>query len=317
MKYARLGRTGLEVSRLCLGTNMFGAGYVDDERAAAVFAAAFDAGVNFIDTADMYHDGLSEVAVGKATAGRRHDVVIATKGGMRMGPGVNDVGASRRHLTRVIEDSLRRLNTGYIDLYQVHQWDSATPLEETISTLDRHVREGKIRYLGCSNYAAWQLCKALWTSDRMGLERFESVQPAYNFTVRDPERELFPLCEDQNVGVLPYQVLMGGVLTGGYTVDGSPPPETHMSARHSNTARRLYWNRDHLDMAGRLNSIAMQADQSPSALVLAWVLSKLPVTSVIAGSSRPAQIAENARATELDLPQDILGLLDELGTCIK
>ena len=313
MKYARLGRTGLEVSRLCLGTNMFGAGYVDDERAAAVFAAAFDAGMNFIDTADMYHDGLSEVAVGKATAGRRHDVVIATKGGMRMGPGVNDVGASRRQLTRAIEDSLRRLNTGYIDLYQVHQWDSATPLEETISTLDRHVREGKIRYLGCSNYAAWQLCKALWTSDRMGLERFESVQPAYNFTVRDPERELFPLCEDQNVGVLPYQVLMGGVLTGGYSGDGSPPPETHMSARHSNTARRLYWNRDHLDMAGRLNSIAMQADQSPSALVLAWVLSKLPVTSVIAGSSRPAQIAENARATELDLPQDILGLLDELG----
>ena len=309
MKYARLGRTGLEVSRLCLGTNMFGAGYVDDERAAAVFAAAFDAGMNFIDTADMYHDGLSEVAVGKATAGRRHDVVIATKGGMRMGPGVNDVGASRRQLTRAIEDSLRRLNTGYIDLYQVHQWDSATPLEETISTLDRHVREGKIRYLGCSNYAAWQLCKALC----MGLERFESVQPAYNFTVRDPERELFPLCEDQNVGVLPYQVLMGGVLTGGYSGDGSPPPETHMSARHSNTARRLYWNRDHLDMAGRLNSIAMQADQSPSALVLAWVLSKLPVTSVIAGSSRPAQIAENARATELDLPQDILGLLDELG----
>ena len=315
MKYARLGRTGLEVSRLCLGTNMFGAGYVDAERASAVFAAAFDAGVNFIDTADMYHDGLSEVAVGRAATGRRHDVVIATKGGMRMGPGVNDVGASRKHVTKAIEDSLRRLNTDYIDLYQVHQWDPSTPLDETISTLDRHVRDGKIRYLGCSNYAAWQLCKALWTSDRLGLERFESVQPAYNFTARGPERELFPLCEDQNVGVLPYQVFMGGVLTGGYSGEGPPPAETHMSARHSNTARRLYWNEDHFEMAERLKAIAKDAGQSPTALTLAWALSRPPVTSVIAGSSRPEQIIENARATELDLPDDILALLDGLGAC--
>ncbi len=294
---------------------MFGAGYVDAERALAVFASAFDAGVNFIDTADMYHDGLSEVAVGRAAAGRRHDVVIATKGGMRMGTGVNDVGASRRHLTKAIEGSLRRLNTDYIDLYQVHQWDPTTPLEETISTLDQHVRNGKIRYLGCSNYAAWQLCKALWTSDRMGFERFESVQPAYNFSVREPEGELFPLCEDQNLAVLPYQVFMGGVLTGRYSGDGPPPSETHMSARHSNTARRLYWNRDHFDMAERLDEIARGAGQSPTALILAWTLSKPPVTSVIAGSSRPEQIAENARATELELPDDILALLDGLGTC--
>ena len=314
MRYARLGGTGLEVSRLCLGTNMFGAGYVDDTRASAVFAAAFDSGVNFIDTADMYHDGLSEAAVGKAIAGRRQDVVIATKGGMRMGPGVNDVGSSRKHLTKAIEDSLRRLNTDYIDLYQVHQWDPATPLEETISTLDQHVRDGKIRYLGCSNYAAWQLCKALWTSDRLGLERFVSVQPAYNFTMRDPELELFPLCEDQSVGVLPYQVLMGGVLTGGYAGDEAPPADTHMSARHSNTARRLYWNQRHFELAERLRAIAKEACQAPTTLILAWTLSKRPVTSVIAGSSRPEQIAENALATEVDLPEDILALLDELGT---
>ncbi len=317
MRYARLGRTGLQVSRLCLGTNMFGAGYVDDTRAMGVFRAAFDAGVNFIDTADMYHDGLSEEVVGRAAAGRRHDVVIATKGGMRMGPGPNDDGASRKHLTKAIEDSLRRLNTDYIDLYQVHQWDPDTPLEETISTLDQHVRQGKLRYIGCSNYAAWQLCKALWTSDRLGLERFESVQPAYNFTVRESDRELFPLCRDQNVAVLPYQVLMGGVLTGGYSESVPPPPETHISARHANTARRLYWNRDHLHMAERLKAIAIEVGESPTALVLAWTLSKSPVASVIAGSSRPEQIAENARATELELPEDVLARLDELGTCRK
>ena len=312
MQYTKLGRTGLKVSRICLGTNMFGTGYVDDARAMSVFSAAFDSGVNFIDTADVYHDGLSEHVVGKAVAARRHDVVIGTKGAMRMGPGVNDIGASRKHLTRAVEDSLRRLNTDYIDLYQVHQWDPDTPLEETLRTLDYLVRQGKIRYVGCSNYAAWQLGKALWASDKLGLERFESVQPAYNFTARDPERELFPLCEDQDVAVIPYQVLMGGVLTGGYAASEQPPVDTHMSARHSITARQRYWNQNHIDMAERLKAIADEMGHEPTTLVLAWALSKPAVTSVIVGSSRPEQITKNAGAVDVELLPDTIARLDEL-----
>ena len=176
MQYARLGRTGLKVSKICLGTNMFGAGYVDDERAFSVINTAYEQGINFIDTADAYHDGLSEHVVGKAVKGRRDDFVIGSKGFIATGPGVNDVGLSRKHLINAVEGSLRRLDTDYIDLYQVHYWDTNTPLEETLQTLDDLVRAGKIRYLGCSNFAAWQLCRALWVSDKNGFGRFESVQ---------------------------------------------------------------------------------------------------------------------------------------------
>ena len=291
---------------------MFGVGYVDDDRAMSVFAAAFDAGINFIDTANMYHAGLSKQVVGRTVSGRRHDVVVATKGGMAVGTGVVDSGASKKHLVQALEDSLRRLDTDYIDLYQIHQWDHHTPLEETLRTLDDMVRQGKVRYIGCSNYAAWQLGRALWVSDKLGLERFESVQPAYNFTARDPERELFPLCEDQGVGVVPYQVLMGGVLAGGYESATEPPPDRHMSAAHSNSARQRYWNQAHLDMAGHVKEIAADAGHEPTAVVLAWALSKPAATSVIVGSSGSEQVTANAPAADLKLPRDVLVRLGEL-----
>ena len=204
MQYKNLGRTGLKVSRICLGTNMFGAGYVDDARAISVVHRAHELGINFIDTADAYNSGLSEHVVGKAVRGRRHDFVVGTKGFIATGDGVNSGGLSRKHLMGAVEASLRRLDTDYIDLYQVHFWDPHTPLEETLRTLNDMVRQGKVRHVGCSNFAAWQLCRALWVSDKLGLERFESVQPAYNFDRRDIEAELFPLCEDQGVGVIPY-----------------------------------------------------------------------------------------------------------------
>ena len=312
MEYAGLGRTGLKVSRVCLGTNMFGAGYVDDRRAIGVVDRAYERGINFIDTADAYHDGLSERVVGRAVKGRRHDFVIGTKGFIPTGPGVNDRGLSRKHLVAAVEASLRRLDSDYVDLYQVHYWDPDTPLEETLGTLDEMVRQGKIRYLGCSNFAAWQLGKALWASDRLLLERFESVQPEYNFSRREIERELFPLCLDQQVSVIPYQLLMGGVLTGRYRQESGPSADSHMASRHAQRAKETYWTGESFEKAERLRSMAAETGYEPAQLVVAWALSKPAVTSVIVGASRPEQVARNAEASTTKLSGDLLERLDAL-----
>lgn len=310
MEYVRLGRSGLKVSRVCVGTNMFGAGYVDDSRAISVVDEAFNQGINFIDTADAYNSGLSEHVVGKAVAGHRHEFVIATKGFIATGPGVNDVGLSRKHLMDAVEGSLRRLNTDYIDLYQVHYFDPDTPLEESLGTLDTLVKQGKIRYIGCSNHAAWQLGKALWASDKHGFERFESVQPEYNFGKRDIEAELFPLCEDQQVSVIPYQLLMGGILTGRYDRQGDPAEDSHMASRHAQRAKNTYWNDSTFAMVDELRHISAEMGCEPTQLVLAWALAKPAVTSVIVGSSRPEQIIKNAEATAIHLPEPVLEQLD-------
>ena len=312
MEYARLGSTGLKVSRVCIGTNMFGADYVDDARAISVVHAALDNGVNFIDTADAYNDGRSEEVVGKAVKGRRSDYVVATKGFVATGPGENDRGLSRKHLMDAVEDSLRRLGTDYIDLYQLHYWDPDTPLEETLGTLDDLVHQGKIRYIGCSNFAAWQLCRALWVSDKNGFARIESLQPEYNFGKRDIEAELFPLCEDQGVGVIPYQVLMGGLLTGAYDRASDPGSETHMASRHAARAKNTYWTDENFDRVERMRSIAADLGCELPQLVVAWVLSKPVVTSVIVGSSRPEQVAKNALAVGIKPADDVLQILDSL-----
>ena len=312
MEYAGLGRTGLKVSRVCLGTNMFGAGYVDDRRAIGVIDRAYEGGINFIDTADAYHDGLSESVVGRAVKGRRHDFVIGTKGFIPTGPGVNDRGLSRKHLVEAVEASLRRLDTDYVDLYQVHYWDPETPLEETLGTLDGMVRQGKIRYLGCSNFAAWQLAKALWTSDRLCLERFESVQPEYNFSRREIERELFPLCIEERVSVIPYQLLMGGVLTGRYRQDKGPSTDSHMASRHAQRAKDTYWNERTFAMVESLRSTAAELEVSVPQLLIAWTLSRPQITSVIVGASRPEQVQSNAEATSIDLPAEVVSQLDAL-----
>lgn len=312
MQYKTLGRTGLKVSRICLGTNMFGAGYVDDARAISVVHRAHELGINFIDTADAYNSGMSEHVVGKAVRGRRHDFVVGTKGFIATGEGVNRSGLSRKHLMEAVEASLRRLDTDYIDLYQVHFWDPDTPLEETLRTLDDMVRQGKVRYVGCSNFSALQLCRALWVSDKLGLERFESVQPAYNFDRRDIEAELFPLCEDQGVGVIPYQVLMGGVLTGSYDRRAGPAEDSHMSSRHAERARDNYWRDENFDRADRLKTLAAELGWEPTQLVLAWVLSRPSVASVIVGASRPEQVEKNAAAVDIDLPADTAKALDRL-----
>lgn len=312
MEYARLGRTGLKVSRICLGSNMFGAGYVDDARALSVVNEAREQGINFIDTADAYHSGLSEHVVGKAVEGRRHDFVIGTKGFVATGTGVNQKGLSRKHLVEAVEGSLHRLGTDYIDLYQVHFWDPETPLEETLRTLNDFVRQGKIRYIGCSNFAAWQLCRALWLSDKHDLERFESVQPEYNFSRREIERELFPLCQDQQIGVIPYQLLMGGVLTGAYDRNGQAPEDSHMASRHAQRAKTTHWNDATFDAVERLKAVAAELGHEPAQLVVAWALARPVVTSVIVGSSRPEQVVKNAAAVNIKLSADTVQQLDSL-----
>ena len=291
---------------------MFGADYVDDDRAFSVVDSASESGVNFIDTADAYNDGLSEQVLGKALKGRRHEFVLATKGFIATGPGVNDVGLSRKHLIKAVEASLRRLDTDYIDLYQVHYWDPGTPIEETVRTLDNLVKQGKVRYLGCSNFAAWQLCRALWVSDKLGMERFESVQPEYNFGKRDIETELLPLCEDQGVAVVPFQVLMGGVLTGAYDREKGPPRDSHMASRHAERAKNTYWTEENFKRVEVLNSIAGDLGCETTQLVIAWTLTRQAITSVIVGSSRPMQVAKNSEAVDICLPDDVVERLEKL-----
>ena len=312
MDYVRLGRSGLKVSRVCLGTNMFGAGYVDDDRAISVIDAAHDVGINFIDTADAYNSGHSEVVVGRAVRAHRDDYVVATKGFIATGDGPNDVGLSRKHLIAAVEGSLRRLGTDYIDLYQVHYFDPETPVEETLKTLDDLVKQGKLRYIGCSNFAAWQLMRALWVSDKNGLERFESVQPEYNLGKRDIEGELFDACEDQGVGIVPYQIFMGGVLTGRYDRGSPPPDDSHMASRHAQRARGAYWNDRTFEMVESLKSNAAELEISVPQLVIAWTLSRPQITSVIVGASRPQQVESNAAAAAIELSSETIELLDGL-----
>jgi len=206
MQYRNMGRTGLKVSVMCLGTMVYG-NQVSEAEAINIIERALSAGVNFLDTADVYIEGRSEEVVGKALKGKRHSVVLATKVANRTGPGANDTGLSRKHIMKGIEDSLRRLETDYIDLYYVHLPDYGTPIEETLRTLDDLVHQGKVRYIGCSNFRAWQLCKALWVSDLHNLARFDCIQPPYNLLTRDIEYELLPLCASEGVGVCVYNPL--------------------------------------------------------------------------------------------------------------
>ena len=312
MDYVRLGRSGMKVSRVCVGTNMFGAGYVDDDRAVSVIDAAFDAGINFIDTADAYNSGHSEVVVGRAVSSHRHDFVVATKGFIATGPGPNDVGLSRKHLIDAVEASLKRLQTDYIDLYQVHYFDPDTPLEESLQTLDDLIRQGKIRYIGCSNFAAWQLMRALWVSDKQGFERFESVQPEYNLGKRDIEGELFAACSDQSVGIIPYQIFMGGVLTGRYSPEAPPPSDSHMASRHAQRAKDTYWTDRTFEMVKALEETAASLEISVPQLLISWTLFRPQITSVIVGASLPEQAESNARAVSLQLPDEIVARLDAL-----
>jgi aryl-alcohol dehydrogenase-like predicted oxidoreductase len=309
MEYRRLGQSGLKVSVVGLGGNNFG-GAADEERSISVIRRALDIGVNTIDTADGYSAGVSEQFVGKAIAGRRQEAIVATKVFGKMGPGPNDQGLSRKHIMDGCEQSLRRLNTDYIELYQVHRFDPETPLEETLRTLDDLVQAGKVRYIGCSNFAAWQLTRALWISAQNNLAAFVSVQPQYSMVARDVERELLPACSAFGIGIIPYSPLAGGVLTGKYEAGKAPPPDTRAGR---NTRMQQQLTPERLGMVDKLNSFARERGYGVTQLAIAWLAAHPEVSTVIAGATRPEQVDDNAKAADVKLTsedmQSIEGIL--------
>ena len=317
MEYRQLGHSGLRVSALTLGTMTFGGrgnfakvGSTDVETATRQVDMCLDAGINLIDTADIYSDGLSEEIVGKALKGRRDRVLLATKARMPMGDGPNDAGLSRHHLIRACEASLRRMGTDYVDLYQVHEWDGATPLEETLDALDHLVDSGKVRYIGCSNYAGWHVMKALGISERRGLQRFISQQIYYSLQSRDAEYELVPVSLDQGLGILVWSPLAGGLLSGKYRRDAQGPEGSrHLTDWNEPPVR----NEDLVyDIVAALVEIADEHGGSPAQVALAWTLGRPGVASVIVGARTDEQLADNLGAADLVLGDDERSRLDEL-----
>jgi aryl-alcohol dehydrogenase-like predicted oxidoreductase len=316
MDHRQLGRSGLRVSTLTLGTMTFGGqgpfaavGSVGLDGVRRQIDMCLDAGVNLIDTADVYSNGRSEELIGQALEGRRDRVLLATKARMPMGDGANDAGLSRHHLIEACEASLRRLRTDHIDLYQVHEWDGHTPLEETLDTLDGLVRAGKVRYIGCSNYAGWQLTKALGISDRLGLQRFVSQQIYYSLQAREAEYELVPAAVDQGLGILVWSPLAGGLLTGKYRRD-HPDPEvgrqlTDWDEPPVRDQEQLY------DIIELLVEIAEGRGISAAQVALAYTLGKPGVTSVIVGARTEEQLADNLKAADVALTDDERARLDE------
>ncbi|HEV7216958.1 MAG TPA: aldo/keto reductase [Chloroflexota bacterium] len=297
MEYRRLGQSGLKVSVVGLGGNNFGRA-TDEERSIEVIRRALDVGINMIDTADVYNAGVSEQHVGKAVAGRRQEAIIGTKVNGKMGSGPNDRGLSRKHILDGCEQSLRRLGTEYIDLYQVHQFDAETPLDETMQALDDLVHAGKVRYIGCSNFAAWQLTQALWISSRANLASFVSVQPHYNMFVRDVERELLPACAALGIGVIPYFPLASGLLTGKYEVGKAPPPDTRAAG---NPRMQQQLTAERLGLVNRLNAFAQERGYGVTQLAIGWLAAHPEVSTVIAGATKPEQVEANAKAADVKL----------------
>ena len=313
MNYRRLGRTGLKVATICLGTMQWG--WTADEQAAAqVMDAYMEAGGNFIDTADIYSSwakdnpgGVAEQVIGRwmADRGNRDTVVLATKARGRMWPGPNGEGLSRAHIIKACEDSLRRLQTDYLDLYQTHWYDEETPIDETMDALDSLVRAGKVRYIGCSNYPAWRLMHALWASDAGGWARYDSIQPHYNLVHRaEFERELQDLCVEFGIGVSPYSPLAAGFLTGKYRRDA----ETE-SARAAGVKRR-YFNEAGWRALDALQAVAAELNSTPTATALAWLLAQPGVTAPIIGANSVEQLQSSLAGAELALSREQVERLD-------
>lgn len=308
MEYRNLGRSGLKVSAMSLGTNAFG-GRADEAASIAVVHKALDAGINLIDTADMYTGGESERIIGKALKDRRSHAVLATKFWFPTGPGPNEKGGSRHHILEAVDASLKRLDTDHIDLYQMHNWDASTPLEETLRTLDDLVRWGKVRYIGCSNYAAWQIVKALSISDQRGWARYVSNQPEYSPLNRAIEKEIIPASLSEGVGQIVYFPLAGGLLTGKYKKGEAPPSDSRAVTQQRFTDR---WFTDrNFALADRLSDIAAEAGVAINHLTLAWVMAQPGITSAIVGATRVAQLEDNLKAAEVKLSDDVMRQVEE------
>jgi aryl-alcohol dehydrogenase (NADP+) len=319
MQHLRLGRTGLNVSRICLGTMTFGY-QVDEDDSRAILDHAANAGVTFLDTADVYPlggdlstAGRTEEILGRWLEGKRDQYVVATKCFGPMGTRPWDMGNSRRHILDAVEASLRRLQTDFIDLYQLHFDDPGVPLDETLGALDDLVHSGKVRYIGCSNYLAYRVARAIGRSEVLGLARFESVQPRYNLLFREFERELFPLCLDEGVGVIPYNPIAGGMLSGKH--DRGKPPEEGTRFTLGNAARTYqdrYWHDNVFDTVDELVRIADGAGIPLPTLAVAWVLRHPAITAPIVGASRPEQLDATLGAVDVRLDDDLFDALNEV-----
>jgi aryl-alcohol dehydrogenase (NADP+) len=309
----------MKVSRLCLGTMTFGL-QCDEAASRAILDAAADAGITFLDTADVYPlggtletNGRTEEILGRWLTGRRHDFVVATKAFGTMSARPWDGGNSRKHLLDAIDASLRRLGTDHVDLYQLHRFDAETPIDETLRALEEIVRSGRARYVGCSNFLAYQVARAIGRSEALDVVRFDSVQPRYNLLFREMERELLPLCREEGIGVIPYNPIAGGLLSGKHCRESGPTPGSRFTlGEAANMYQGRYWNEGMFDTVEQLRAIAREAGLDMVTMSLAWVMANPAVTAPIVGASRPEQLASAVAAEALDLSVGLKSRLDEL-----
>ncbi|GAB4320577.1 MAG: aldo/keto reductase [Dehalococcoidia bacterium] len=319
MQHTRLGRTGLWVSRICLGTMTFGL-QCDEETSFRILDRASDGGVTFLDTADVYPIGgtaetvgRTEEVLGKWLRGRRHRFIVATKCFGRMGPNRWDQGNSRKHILDAIDGSLRRLGTDYVDLYQLHGPDPSTPIDETLRALEDVVRSGRARYVGCSNFMAYQVARAIGRSEALGVVRFDSVQPRYNLLFREIERELLPLCQEEGIGVIPYNPLAGGLLTGKHNPEAGPEEGSRFTlGTAAERYRARYWHEREFETVEAIRPLAREAGMTMAQMAVAWVLANPAITAPIVGASRPEQLDDTLAAAEMPLPAELKHRLDEL-----
>jgi 1-deoxyxylulose-5-phosphate synthase len=319
MEHVRLGRSGLPVSRLCLGTMTFGL-QSDETTAVAIMDRAAEAGVDFLDTSDAYplggdlaSRGRTEEIIGRWLRGKRERFIIATKCFAPTGPAPFDAGNSRKHILSAVDASLRRLQTDYIDLYQLHGYDPATPIDETLGALDDLVHAGKVRYTGCSNFLTYQLVRAVGRSETLRLARFDSVQPRYNLLFRQIEREMLPFCEEDGVGVIPYNPIAGGLLSGKYDW-GAPPADggRFTLGWAGQIYQERYWNERAFQTVSALGKLADEAGVSLVTLSVAWVLANKAITAPIVGASRAEQLDASVAAAEYVLDPELKRRMDEL-----
>jgi aryl-alcohol dehydrogenase (NADP+) len=319
MDHARLGRTGLQVSRLCLGTMTFGL-QSDEATAAAILDRAAEGGIDFLDTSDAYPlggdlttRGVTEEILGRWLHGKRDRFIVATKCFAPTGPAPFDGGNSRKHILAAVDASLRRLQTDYIDLYQLHGYDRATPIDETLGALDDLVHAGKVRYVGCSNFMTYQLVRAIGRSETLRLARFDSVQPRYNLLFRQIEREMLPFCQEEGVGVIPYNPIAGGLLSGKHSRTAPPPEGTRFTlGSAAQNYQDRYWHDREFDTVEALRKLAGQAGVSLVTLSVAWVLANQAITAPIIGASRPEQLDASLAAVGFALDDDLKAQLDDL-----
>jgi aryl-alcohol dehydrogenase-like predicted oxidoreductase len=309
MQYKKMGRTGLKISEITLGTMIFGQ-QVDEAESLKIMDLAFEKGINSFDTADGYAGGRSEEIVGKALKNKRHAVVLASKVYSKQGPGPNDSGLSREHILQAVENSLRRLGTDYLDIYYAHHPDPATPIEETLRAFDSLVQQGKVRYAACSNYRAGQLVRALAVSEQRNLARFDCIQTVYNLITRDIEAELLPTCADEGVGVVVYNPLAGGLLTGKHNAMEPPPADTRFGQNPIYLER--YWSPVNFTAVEHLKQIAAANNRKPAQFALAWVLGNAGIASAIVGASSAAQLAENLGALDVKQSPDETKACDDV-----